>query len=37
VSQRLEARFGSRASCRFGAMTSGGYKVAITMPIETNG
>jgi hypothetical protein len=37
VSQRLEARFGSRASCRFGAMTGGGYKVAITMPIETNG
>jgi hypothetical protein len=37
VSQRLEARFGSRASCRFGPMAGGGYKVAITMPIETNG
>jgi two-component system LytT family sensor kinase len=36
VSQRLSARFGSKASCRFGAMTSGGYKVSITMPVETN-
>jgi len=34
VSQRLDARFGSRASCRFGAMTGGGFKVAITMPVE---
>src|SRR5690348_8525972 len=37
VCQRLDARFGSRASCRFGAMSSGGFKVSITMPIETNG
>ena len=37
VCQRLDARFGSRATCRFGPMTGGGYKVAITMPIETNG
>ena len=37
VCQRLEARFGSRASCRFGPMTSGGYKVALTMPVETHG
>ena len=37
VCQRLEARFGSRASCRFGPMTGGGYKVALTMPVETNG
>lgn len=36
VCQRLDARFGSRASCRFGAMTGGGFKVAIIMPIETN-
>ena len=35
VSQRLEARFGSRASCRYGSMTGGGYKVSLTMPIET--
>ena len=37
VCQRLEARFGSRASCRFGPMTGGGYKVSLTMPVETNG
>lgn len=37
VCQRLDARFGSRASCRFGAMTGGGFKVSITMPVETNG
>jgi hypothetical protein len=37
VSQRLEARWGSRASCRYGPMTGGGYKVSLTMPVETNG
>jgi LytS/YehU family sensor histidine kinase len=37
VCQRLEARFGARASCRFGPMTAGGYKVALTMPVETHG
>jgi two-component system LytT family sensor kinase len=37
VCQRLEARFGGRASCRFGPMTGGGYKVALTLPVETNG
>jgi hypothetical protein len=37
VCQRLEARFGSRATCRFGPMSGGGYKVAITVPVETNG
>jgi two-component system LytT family sensor kinase len=37
VCQRLEARFGSRASCRYGPMTAGGYKVSLTMPVETNG
>jgi len=36
VSQRLEARFGSHASCRFGPMASGGYKVSLTMPVEIN-
>ena len=36
VCQRLEARFGGRGSCRYGPMTSGGYKVALTMPVETN-
>jgi len=37
VCQRLEARWGTRASCRFGPMTGGGYKVSLTMPVETNG
>ena len=37
VCQRLEARWGTRASCRYGPMSGGGYKVALTMPVETNG
>jgi hypothetical protein len=37
VCQRLEARWGTRASCRYGPMSSGGYKVSLTMPVETNG
>jgi LytS/YehU family sensor histidine kinase len=36
VCQRLEARFGTQASCRFGPMLSGGFKVSLTMPVETN-
>jgi two-component system, LytTR family, sensor kinase len=36
VCQRLEARWGSRASCRYGPMTGGGYKVSLTLPVETN-
>jgi two-component system LytT family sensor kinase len=36
VSQRLEARWGSRASCRYGPMNGGGFKVSLTMPVETN-
>ena len=36
VCQRLEARFSHRASCRFGPMASGGFKVALTMPVEIN-
>jgi signal transduction histidine kinase len=36
VCQRLEVRFGSRASCRYGPMTGGGFKVSLTMPVETN-
>lgn len=36
VCQRLEARFGSRASCRFGPISEGGFKVALTFPAETN-
>ena len=34
VCQRLEARFGTRATCRFGPMTGGGYKVSVTLPVE---
>jgi two-component system LytT family sensor kinase len=37
VCQRLDARFGSRASCRFGPMSGGGYKVSLTLPVEVNG
>jgi hypothetical protein len=37
VCQRLEARFGGRASCRFGPLSSGGFKVALTMPVDFNG
>ena len=36
VCQRLEARWGHRASCRFGPMNGGGYKVVLTMPVETS-
>jgi len=36
VRQRLEARFGSRGSCRFGPMANGGFKVSLTMPVETH-
>jgi two-component system LytT family sensor kinase len=37
VSQRLDGRFGTRASCYFGPMLGGGYKVTLTMPLETHG
>jgi two-component system, LytTR family, sensor kinase len=36
VCQRLEARWGNRASCRYGPMNGGGYKVSLTLPVETN-
>ena len=32
VCQRLEARWGGQASCRYGPMTGGGFKVSLTMP-----
>jgi len=35
VVERLETRFGSKAECRFGPMTGGGYKVTLTMPVQT--
>lgn len=37
VCQRLEARFGGRASCSFGPIAGGGYKVSIAMPVESDG
>jgi two-component system LytT family sensor kinase len=37
VSQRLQARFGSRASFRAGPMATGGFKVSIIMPVEAHG
>jgi hypothetical protein len=36
VSQRLETRFGSKASCRYGPMQTGGYKVTLMMPVQDN-
>jgi LytS/YehU family sensor histidine kinase len=36
VCQRLEARWGTRANCRYGPMAEGGFKVSLTMPVETN-
>jgi two-component system, LytTR family, sensor kinase len=36
VRQRLEARWGSHASSRYGPMPGGGFKVSLTMPVETN-
>lgn len=37
VCQRLSARFGSEADCRFGSTGGGGFKVTLTIPIETRG
>ena len=37
VCQRLEARFGASAECRFGPLNGGGYKVALTFPVALNG
>ncbi|HET7817110.1 MAG TPA: histidine kinase [Sphingomicrobium sp.] len=34
VSQRLEARFGSAATCRFGPSPDGGYRVVLTLPLD---
>ena len=34
VVERLETRFGNKASCRFGPMTDGGFKVTLTMPVQ---
>jgi two-component system LytT family sensor kinase len=34
VCQRVEARYGNHASCRYGPMTDGGFKVSLTLPVE---
>jgi len=34
VSQRLEARFGPAANCEFGPLPDGGYRVAMTLPLD---
>ena len=35
VCQRLDARFGSKASCDYGPLDDGGFQVRLTMPRET--
>ncbi len=38
VCQRLDARFGRDASCRFGPLPEGGYRVVMTLPLtDTHG
>lgn len=37
VCQRLEARFGSSAQCRFGPTDDAGYKVTLVMPVQKHG
>ena len=34
VCQRLEARFGSKATCDFGPLDDGGFEVRLTLPRE---
>jgi signal transduction histidine kinase len=35
VCQRLDARFGSRATCDYGPLDNGGYEVRLTLPRDT--
>jgi two-component system, LytTR family, sensor kinase len=37
VCQRLAARFGPEAECEAGPLPEGGYRVALSMPLETDG
>jgi LytS/YehU family sensor histidine kinase len=37
VCERLAARFGEAAACRFGPMETGGFRVSLTMPLVRNG
>ena len=34
VCQRLQARFGARASCTYGPTKDGGFLVSITLPVD---
>lgn len=37
VCQRLEARFGSSAECRYGPLAGGGFKVSLILPAQVRG
>jgi LytS/YehU family sensor histidine kinase len=37
VCERLSARFGGAAECRFGPIETGGFRVTLTMPLVRNG
>ncbi|WP_414894468.1 sensor histidine kinase, partial [Sphingomonas sp. Root1294] len=37
VADRLKARFGNEASCRYGPLPNGGFGVTIFMPLVRNG
>jgi hypothetical protein len=37
VCERLSARFGGAAECRFGPIQTGGFRVTLTMPLVRNG
>jgi hypothetical protein len=37
VCERLSARFGGAAECRFGPIETGGYRVSLSMPLVRNG
>jgi len=36
VRDRLLARFGDAASCRYGPVEGGGFRVTLTMPVVRN-
>ncbi|HET7315885.1 MAG TPA: histidine kinase [Sphingomicrobium sp.] len=36
VSERLKTRFGSRANCDYGPTPAGGYRVTLTMPVQSD-
>ncbi len=36
VCQRLEARFGAKATCEYGPRDNGGFEVRLTLPRDSN-